>query len=393
MNLDHIPGTMSFLETPRMLGDPVGFITKRHRTLGNVFKTRLGMPTVFLLGPEANKSLLVTQRHAFSHKGGYGTTPLIRLFENSLIVLDGEEHKHDRDILQPAMARVGLTDSLGPMLAAWQATAATLGDGQSRDVYTFMQRTTFEVSANVLMGFKLGDELEAVFPLFEQLIAGSMTLTPFRVPFGKLDRALKARQQLMDLLVPRVEEMRRQEPVGLAGRLAHHRNEEGQSIPAARVVEHLLLLFWAGYDTTASTGGWVLHELANHPAWQETLLEEQLAVLADAPLNLDAMNLLPRQQFFLREVERFRPVVLFFPRLVTQDVEVEGFNIPAGVLAFYSPYATHRMENLFHDAHVFDPWRWDGTRHARPAQATMLVGFGGGPRICLGGCLPIAGER
>ena len=45
-------------------------------------------------------------------------------------------------------------------------------------------------------------------------------------------------------------------------------------MPVEDVVGHLLLLFWAGYDTTASAASWVLHELAQRVDWQEMLREE-----------------------------------------------------------------------------------------------------------------------
>ena len=42
--------------------------------------------------------------------------------------------------------------------------------------------------------------------------------------------------------------------MGLLGQLAHHRTEAGALLPVDEIVGHLLLLFWAGYDTTASAG-------------------------------------------------------------------------------------------------------------------------------------------
>lgn len=379
MSLDHLPGTTSILELPRMLADPIGFLEQRRRLYGNVWKTRIGVPAVLLLGPEANKSVMVTSRDCFSHKRGYGVTALAALFDGSLLFVDGDEHRRERGILQPAMARVGLEDSLRPMQAAWARAARDLGDGRVVDLYAFMQRVTFEVSASILMGLNLQQDLDQAFPLFETMIQGALAFTRLRIPFGKLDRGLRAREQLIRLLIPRVEEMRQRPPIGMAGRLAHHREPDGTQLSAKRVVEHLLLLFWAGYDTTASMGSWTLHQLADLPAWQERLLAEQRAVCADRVPTLDECNELSSLHHFLLEIERFRPVTLFAARMTTQDVMVEGKRVPADTLIFYSPYATHRMESVFPRADVFDPDRW-----ARGAPTQALVGFGGGPRICLG---------
>ena len=49
----------------------------------------------------------------------------------------------------------------------------------------------------------------------------------------------------------------------------------------------------------------------------------------------------------------------------------------------YSPWATHRLEHVFADADRFDPDRFAPPReeHRTPY---ALVGFGGGPRLCIG---------
>ena len=63
--------------------------------------------------------------------------------------------------------------------------------------------------------------------------------TPLRIPFGKLDKALRARDRLIETLVPRVLDARESEPSGLVGQMAHYRDGDGQPMDARRIVEHL----------------------------------------------------------------------------------------------------------------------------------------------------------
>jgi cytochrome P450 len=147
------------------------------------------------------------------------------------------------------------------------------------------------------------------------------------------------------------------------------------------IVGHLLLLFWAGYDTTASAASWVLHILARRVDWQERLREEAMHASADA--EADPAEL-PLTTAFLAEIERMYPSALFFPRIALTDFEIGGHRIPKGTPTFYSPYMSHRDPASFESPNAFDPERWLASRGERRASQAKLVGFGGGPRICLG---------
>jgi len=363
-----------------MLRDPIGFLEQRYRAHGEVFRSCFGIPVVFLVGPEANKHLMLSGREQYSHQQGYQQSAFGRVFAGSLALEDGEQHQHDRDILQPAMGRMALAENLEAIQSIWERAADSLAAGRTREIYSFVRDATFEVAAKALLNLELGNELDRSKSLFERLIAGAMAPLPLRIPFGRIDRGLRAREELIRLLVPRIEEARTRPPQGMLGALAHYQ-ADGAPLHSRRIAEHLLLLFWAGYDTTASTGSWMLFELARASQWQEQLREEEVRVLGSRRMSMAESESLPAHALVLKEVERLRPATLFHPRRTTAEVEVCGKPIPAGTMVFYSPYLSHRIEAIFPRPEVFDPSRWSGQK---PAPSTALVGFGGGPRICLG---------
>ena len=217
---------------------------------------------MFLVGDEANKSVLVTRRTELSFGLGYAQTAVRRIFEGSIMLQDGDAHDRTRDILAPAVGKLAIRDCSAVIHRIWSRAADRAAAAGPTDAYGLTERTTFEVAANVLTGLRLGEETEAFRPLFERLIGGIMAPVPVRFPFGRLDRALRARSELARLLRPRIESARAVAPRGLLGQLAHHRDTDGRWLPVEEITQHLLLLFWAGYDTTASAGSWVLHELA-----------------------------------------------------------------------------------------------------------------------------------
>lgn len=58
--------------------------------------------------------------------------------------------------------------------------------------------------------------------------------------------------------------------------------------------------------------------------------------------------------------------------------------MPAGWLALYQINATHRSKGCFSDVDRFDPERFSPERAEHKRTDYSLIGFGGGPRICLG---------
>lgn len=383
-----IPGSSSPLELARLIRDPTGFFHERFDRYGRVWQTRFVYPIVFVIGADANKTLMVTRRSEFSMGLGYQETAVKRVFEGSIMLQDGEAHRQTRDILSPAVGRLALAECAASVGTIWADAVERFACGGPHDAYHVAQTTTFDVAANVLTGLELGAETDRFRPHFERLHDGILAPIPYRVPGSKLDRALRARKKLFQLMRPRIHDARTRAPVGLVGQLAHFQTQAGRFLPVDEIIGQLLLLFWAGYDTTASAASWILHVLARRPDWQDRVAAELDAAGA---FDLEGGGLdalvsgrgLDDTGHLLLELERLYPSALFFPRVATEDLEYAGHLLPKGTPVFYSPYMTHRDPALFDRPHAFDPDRWEKSNPDRPRLST-LVGFGGGPRICLG---------
>ena len=383
--LEKIPGSDSPMELLHMLRNPIAYLHDRWEQYGAVSRTRLVFPAIWVFGPEAMKTIFVTKRHSFSYEKGYGKLSFGHLFQQTIIVQDGEPAAKTREILMPAVGRLGIRESNQKVQEIWTDVTRDLDDNVSRDIYDFVHHATFKVSAGALTGVELGHELDEMFPLFEALIDGSIQSLPYPVPFSPLAKGIRARAELFRRFRPRIEAIRKNgDQNGMVGLLAHHRDADGNYLEVDEVIRNLLLLFWAGYDTTASAGSWCLHLLAHNPIWQDRLRAEAAEVLGDRDFDLGAVANLEQLSWFLREQERHCPSIVMFTRETTEEVEVGGYTLPKGVSLMYSPYMTHHMETLFDQPNVFDPDRWDPSRGDKAAKAANLIGFGGGPRLCIG---------
>lgn len=64
--------------------------------------------------------------------------------------------------------------------------------------------------------------------------------------------------------------------------------------------------------------------------------------------------------------------------------EFNGFHVPAGWQVLYSILGTHKLEIIYSEPKRFDPDRLSPQRQEHKQRPFSLIGFGGGPRVCIG---------
>jgi retinoid hydroxylase len=130
---------------------------------------------------------------------------------------------------------------------------------------------------------------------------------------------------------------------------------------------------------------WLLYLLTQHPGYLQRVLDEQAALVpeeTDPPLEtIQRMKVLENA---LMEAERLYPPVQYGPRGVAEDFDFHGYHIPAGAHVFYAIAASHLSPSVFAAPTIFDPDRFAPPREEQKKTPYALVGFGGGPRICIG---------
>jgi len=382
-HLANIPGSDSLLELMHLNKDPVRFFHQRYDAHGQVFRTRFIYPVVFMIGAEANRSIMITNRSKFSFGKGYHQTSIRRVFDGSIMLQDGADHARTRAILQPAVDRLALKQSVTKIGQLWREMGDTLSDGAWYDCYDAGQRSTYRVAGHALIGLETRAEADALHADFAALMRGLMAAVPIAFPFSNMARALAARERLVKALEPRIEAARTRPPDGMLDLLAHHGLDDNDALTVREVAEQVLLLFWAGYDTTASSVSWFFHVLARHPDLQARIAAEMTEVVGDDISEIMSAKL-PVTDAFIREIERMYPSVLFFPRIAMEDIDFAGFTIPKGTPTFYSPYMSHHDPLSFDRPDEFDPERWLNPDKSLRPKSSLLVGFGTGPRTCLG---------
>ena len=279
--------------------------------------------------------------------------------------MDPPDHELHRRILAPAFSATRM-NSYMPLINRVIERRLTRWSGRAEiDAYEEARIIAFDLAVRAFLGLQPGPEVElgrAVYLFGAGGRAGAYTA-----------------------LLRRLIAVRRTQPHQDAlGLLAQASDDRGQPLSDDQLLAHAEILLVAGYETTASLAAWAIYLLAAHPHYAQLLQVEIDPIAAEGPLTLESLLSLPMLDRLLLEAERLYPPVPNAPRRLLTDLEFHGHLLPAGTLVFYSPAGTHRLEDLWSAPQCFDPDRFAPPRSEHRRTSYALIGFGGGPRMCIG---------
>jgi enediyne biosynthesis protein E7 len=349
---------------------------------GNVVALRRpnGRPALFVNDPAEIRRILVRQ-HARYRKGP-GFERVKMLLGNGLIVSDGDSWRRPRTMIQPAFSRANMHRLVEVIVTCckererrWSAIAEAGG------AINITQETS-DFALELILRSMFGED-------YERYLLNSGTN-----PFGFLSEdstrdlrmVLKVRE-LRELLLQIVEARRASGgPVTfdfLSIYLAA-RDKEGHAFEDRELLDELVTLIVAGYETSAGTLNWAWYLLACNPGCHEMLVDDAFTHLPGGDeIDAESVAAMAYTQALLEETLRLYPPVWLFTRRAAEDDSLADFDIAAGTDVFLSPYILHRSEEFWPQPDRFDPGRF-GPESAMKKGEWPYFPFSLGPRRCLG---------
>jgi cytochrome P450 len=373
----------------RFYREPLPLLLESYREYGPVFTLRfMFMPTVWMIGPEANHFLLVSGRaHVRWRDGLMGE--MIPLVGDGLLTTDEGFHDRARRLIMPAFSRKAVEQQVEVMLDEANHAIDALRDGEELDLYLWARRLALGIAMRGLFGVSADaqrrDEVAERFEAALSFYYGQMWWQLMRGPGSPFQRMIDQRKALVDVVL---EEVRRRRADGAGGEDVLSRliraEDDGDRLTDREICDQVLTLLFAGHDTTTSTISFMFHELSRYPRELELLSAEIEELVGDGSPSPELLfDGLPRLEAVLAETLRLYPAAWWGPRRVHTAFEFAGRTIPAGALVHYSSWVTHRLPHLFPDPEAFVPDRFLSGEVAKLPKGSY-VPFGGGPRICVG---------
>ena len=368
-------------------------LLQRAREHGDVVHVRFGPFHIYLLNsPDAIRQALVSQARKLEKGLNFGRAK--RLIGNGLVMSEGESHRRQRRLMQPAFHRAEIAryvdtmrDVAVPRISAWPAGETLAFDRELRSItLTVLTRTL--LSSDI--GREAVDEIERLLRvLLSELMARGITANVpglAWVPTRSNRRFSAASRRLRTMLTGIIDEYRatgtdRDDLISILMRASD--DETGTGMTSRQLRDEATTLVIAGSETTGNAIAWACYLLATHPQAQERLQTEVDEVLAGADASYETLAALPYTRAVITEALRLYSPVWILPRRAVAAVELDGYLLRAGSRIMFSPYALNRDARLHHDPDRFDPGRW-ATDYTRTDLRASFFPFGQGIRNCIG---------
>jgi cytochrome P450 len=234
-----------------------------------------------------------------------------------------------------------------------------------------MRRFAFGVIATTVLGLDR-ESREVLFADFEIWTKALFSL-PLAIPGTPFARAMAARQRLLKRIKQVLQEGSNRGGLDL---ISGGLDEAGIPLDDDDLAEQLLLLLFAGYETTASSLSCLFRALLIQPEVMQWLLPE----LMESPWPATSIPQSARLDATVLEVMRQTPPVGGFFRRSLRTIELADVEVPENSVIQVALSPAGKMDSS--DLANFRP-----QRHLDGSFDQSLIPFGGGERVCLGKAL------
>ncbi len=358
------------------------FLLKLHRKFGEIVDLDIfGMRIILLMGPDANEFVLMDREKRFASAGWI---PLIGPFFNrGLMLMDFDEHKLHRHIMQGAFTNAALQGYLAEMQPLIARDAATWKDDNALQMFHRLKLMTLNLGSEVFLGQEPGADADRLNTAFLDCVRAGTGLVRFGLPGTRWHKGLQGRKVLEAYFREQLPHKRASQTNDLFSRLCHSKTEAGEQFSDEDVINHMIFVLMAAHDTTTITLTNMMYYLGKHPAWQERLREES-RTLGSNPLRWEDLEKLEGIGLVMKESMRLCAPVPVIPRRMTRDTEFRGHLLPKGVMVAVSPYLTHYLPDAWSKPERFDPERFAAGRAEDRQHPFKWLPFGGGVHKCIG---------
>jgi cytochrome P450 len=337
---------------------------------------------VSILGPDALEVVLTNRDQAFSNKEGWGYF-IGPFFERGVMLMDFEEHRYHRRIMQQAFKRERLVSYLDAMNPAIERGLRDWRAGTDFPLHLRTKQLTLDIATEVFVGAQTGAQADRLNRAFIDTVHGGQALIRADVPGGKWHRGLESRRMLEEYFQDQVAAKRAGTGEDLFSVLCHAESEDGERFTDADIVNHMIFVLMAAHDTSTITLAMMAFYLAKHPEWQERLRAESLA-LGKPTIGYDDLDALNAMDLVFKETLRMNAPVGMVARQAIKDTEILGHYIPSGTKLMLGIYPTQRMEAWWRNPDTFDPERFTPERHEDAVHKYAWTPFGGNVHKCIG---------
>ncbi|KAI4293823.1 cytochrome P450 [Schizophyllum commune Loenen D] len=443
--------TLQFTRDPtnstHLQRSPTDALDRWFRQYGHVLRIYGTTGTTRILTTDPRALHHIVTHDDVYHKPEEARFGLARVLGDGVLVTEGEKHRQQRKIMNPAFGPSQIRE-LTPVFLnlaeklrdRWMQLISNEGGKARLNVLGELSLMTLDIIGKAGFGYdfhaldgeaesnelsrafatliggpqmrgtwleragNLFRDLQPIFPVLRLILApGEQALHTARATMDRIGRRLLEEAKAKAISSKGEEEASASRPRDLLSLLV--RANLAESLKGRMSDEDVLAqvptFLVAGHETTATATTWAICHLTQDLAIQ-TRLREELRALGDPAPSLDELNSLPYLDMFVKEVLRFYTPVPWTARVATRDdvvplarpyTDMKGKEhgvivVKKGQQFMLSIHNLHRAKEIWgEDADEFQPERWEAlpvTVTSVPSIWSHLFTFSGGPHACIG---------
>lgn len=372
--------------------DRLGFIIENRDQYGDIVFFRIGPRRVYQLNaPEFVQYVLVKHPEKF-YKSPALKNATKEVIGQGLLTSDGELHKRQRKLVQPAFHFKRIATYADVMVQYSDEIAKGWQSGQQVDIAHEMMLLTMRIVAKTLFDADVSDNADSIGAAITTGLEATMdrigrpTQLREKLPTAT-NRKRRAALELIETTITSIIDERRRsgDDKGdlLSMLLMAVDEDDGGQMSNKQVRDEAMTLFIAGHQTTANALAWTFYLLAQNREIEAKLRAEINAVLGERLPSIVDLPKLPYLEMVIKESMRLYPPAWITTREVVETIALGGYTIPQGSLVMTSMYALHHDPRYWDKPEQFQPERFSPANEANITKYAYFP-FGGGPRVCVG---------
>ncbi len=393
-NLPDGPNMPRFLRLIKFITQPVQYLEDFAQVYGDNFAIlgRDDKHLVYFSHPKAFEEIFAADASHFETGRGNQILKFL-LGDSSLILLDGDRHQRQRNLLTPPFHGERMRAYGEAIRQITQQVSNEWNIGKPFNIRDSMQEITLRVILRVVFGVDEG----ALFQELRQLLTSLLDFmgTPLISsafffnfmqkdfgawsPWGRIVMLVQKVDQLIYALIEERRAESEQNRPDILSLLISARYEDGQPMSNQELRDELMTMLVAGHETTSSALTWAFYWIDQLPEVREKLLRE----INTLGINPEPTNIakLPYLTAVCQETLRIYPILISgFLRIVKSPIEIMGYQLSKGTAIVPSIYLAHHREAVYPQPKQFKPERF----LERQFSPYEYLPFGGGNRRCIG---------
>lgn len=328
---------------------------------------------------------VLKENHKNYHKSAIAQSAS-RFMGNGILFTNGDFWRKQRRLIQPAFHKEKLQGLQSIIIKTIDEYLTAFPAGDHVDIYPLVHGLSFNVLLqsifNIPLSAEIITEIGGIFSDIQEFLIRD-TNQPLRRLFysitgekkGSLKKAKRLREIIRGIITQR--KTGNQDNCDLLDMLLNCTDEEtGEHMPEEQVIDELLILIFAGHETTANTLSWLLYLLAAN----QEVLEQLTASFAGKDIYGSLSNEYLKATVY--EGMRLYPAAWMTERVAVEDDRFGDFSFPRKTIIIPFFFGLHRDKDIWEDPLGFKPQRFIADPKA--ARSKYFFPFGAGPRMCIG---------